>query len=97
MLYIYVSYSGGDVVVSLQAEGAPSTLKLRNVNIGAKRTSVKLEPQLWRALEVLAAAQNRTINDICQTLDATRGKGGLTSALRVYIVTELAMRAGLSV
>ncbi|MGB0921165.1 MAG: ribbon-helix-helix domain-containing protein [Alphaproteobacteria bacterium] len=63
---------------------------MRGVTIGSRRTSIRLEPELWRALDALAAIQGTTINDICASLDRNKGKTGLTSALRVYIVTRLA-------
>ena len=68
-----------------------SALKSRNVRVGARRTSVRLEPELWAALEWIASRDGRTINAICTDLAAAGPamKGGLTSALRVYIVTQL--------
>lgn len=64
-----------------------SSLVTRNIRIDQRRTSVRLEPQLWRALETIAEFEQRDINDICTTVAAERGPdGGFTSALRVYIV-----------
>lgn len=64
-----------------------TSLVTRNVRIGAKRTSVRLEPELWKALERIAAEENTDINEICTRVAATKGViGGFTSALRVYIV-----------
>lgn len=71
-----------------------SALKSRNVRVGNRRTSVRLEPVLWAALEDIAAAKGQSIHDICSELAQDTGLmvGGLTSALRVYIVTNLMAR-----
>ncbi|MEO1329580.1 MAG: ribbon-helix-helix domain-containing protein [Pseudomonadota bacterium] len=64
-----------------------SSLVTRNVRIHDRRTSVRLEPQLWRALETIAEIERVDINEICSRVEETRGPdGGFTSALRVYIV-----------
>ena len=64
-----------------------TSLVTRNVRIGPKRTSVRLEPELWRALEEIAQRENCDINEICKHVSENRtDKGGFTSALRVHIV-----------
>ncbi len=57
---------------------------------------MRLEPELWCAPEALTAGEGRTVNELCEMLDATRGVQGLTSTLRVYIVTELAKQCGMN-
>ncbi|NBP72539.1 MAG: hypothetical protein EBU57_05060 [Alphaproteobacteria bacterium] len=63
-----------------------SPLVTRNVNVGGRRTSVRLEPDLWEALREIALRENRTLHDICSDIDKTRGETRLTSAMRIYIV-----------
>lgn len=64
-----------------------SSLVTRNVRIHDRRTSVRLEPQLWRALETIAELEAVDLNEICSRVEDSRGPdGGFTSALRVYIV-----------
>lgn len=64
-----------------------TSLVTRNVRIGAKRTSVRLEPELWSALERIASREQTDINEICTRVANGKGAiGGFTSALRVYIV-----------
>ena len=74
--------------------GIVSALKSRNVKVGDHRTSVRLEPELWAALEEIAESEGRTIHDICTALrnESAAMVGGLTSALRVYIVRGLRAR-----
>lgn len=67
-----------------------SSLVTRNVRIGDRRTSVRLEPELWHALEDIASQEACDINAICTRVAAQRRPvGGFTSALRVFIVSYL--------
>ena len=63
-----------------------SPLVTRNVTVSGRRTSVRLEPDLWEALREIALRENRTLHDICSDIDQTRGGTRLTSAMRIYIV-----------
>lgn len=63
-----------------------SELVVRNVRIAGRRTSVRLEQEMWDALHEISARERTSIHDLCaQVFDAPRG-GGFTSALRVYIM-----------
>jgi predicted DNA-binding ribbon-helix-helix protein len=63
-----------------------SPLVTRNVTVGGRRTSVRLEPDLWEALWEIANRENRSLHEICTDIDRTRGETRLTSAMRIYIV-----------
>jgi len=63
-----------------------SPLVTRNVNVGGRRTSVRLEPDLWEALREIARREDRSLHEICTDIDRTRGGTRLTSAMRIYIV-----------
>jgi len=67
-----------------------SSLITRNVRIGKKRTSVRLEKQLWIALDEIVKRENMTLHEICTNIATERGAqgttGGFTSSLRVYVV-----------
>jgi predicted DNA-binding ribbon-helix-helix protein len=63
-----------------------SPLVTRNVNVSGRRTSVRLEPDLWEALREIALRENRSFHEICSDIDRTRGGTRLTSAMRIYIV-----------
>lgn len=70
-----------------------SSLVTRNVRIRNRRTSVRLEPELWRALEAIAEHEQTDLNAICSRVQEGRGPvGGFTSALRVFIVEYLVSR-----
>lgn len=63
-----------------------SLLVTRNVNVSGRRTSVRLEPDLWAALRDIAEREDRSLHEICSDIDKTKGDTRLTSAMRIYIV-----------
>ncbi|WP_341897101.1 ribbon-helix-helix domain-containing protein [Ferrovibrio terrae] len=63
----------------------PTTVKKRSVVVGGHRTSISLEQAFWEALQVLAAQQAKTINQMVSDIDAARS-GNLSSAIRVWIL-----------
>ena len=58
----------------------------RSFSIRGHRTSLSLETEFWTALKAIAAEQKRPLADIVATIDETRTKGGLSSAVRIYIL-----------
>lgn len=60
-----------------------------SLTLHGHRTSVSLETEFWAALQTLAAAANRSVNDLAADIDAQRGDVGLASALRVHILQSL--------
>lgn len=67
--------------------GKKSILESRNVTVANKRTSMRLEPQMWESLERIARTEGVTINNLCTQIDLRRGDIGLTSATRVFIIS----------
>ena len=61
-------------------------LKNRNIKLQGKRTSLRLEPAMWDALEEISRREGRTINDICAGIDDGRLQSTRTAAVRVYIL-----------
>ena len=77
-------------------ENAPSTLVIRNVVVGGRRTSVRLEPTMWDALRDIAVREHLSIHDLVTYINEHRTSSSLTAAIRVYIVNfyrEAAVRA----
>ena len=64
-----------------------SSLISRNIRIAGRRTSVRLEADMWEALEELCWWENLRIDDICDRVEAARRESGFTSSLRVYILS----------
>lgn len=60
---------------------------LRNIRLGAKRTSVRLENEMWAALDEIGEYTGLHLNDICTKIYEQRGQSrNFTSDLRVFIV-----------
>ena len=48
---------------------------------------MRLEPQMWDAIETIARLEGMTINRLCAEIDQRRREIGLTSATRVFIIS----------
>ncbi len=63
-----------------------SSLVNRNIVIDGRRTSVRLEPQMWDALAEIARREGRTVHDMCSVASRLRHHSTLTAGLRVFIL-----------
>ncbi len=63
-----------------------STLVNRNVTIGRRRTSLRLEPAMWDALEEICRREEASQHELCAMIDERRRASSLTAAIRVFIV-----------
>lgn len=54
----------------------------RNVVVAGRRTSMRLEPEMWEALEAIAQSEGFSINELV-TLARSQTASSLTSAVRV--------------
>ncbi len=69
-------------------ERPKSTLVSRNVMIGRRRTSVRLEPEMWVALFDISVREDKSIHDICGYVDRVRKpETSLTAAIRVFVMS----------
>jgi len=69
----------------------------RSFTIAGHRTSISLEAAFWDALKAVAATERVPVARLIGRIDATRGAGGLSSAVRVWVLLhfrELARRSG---
>ena len=64
-----------------------SALISRNITVLGKRTSIRLEAQMWSALKEIADRERCSIHDLC-SLVATRRKAGLslTASIRIFLM-----------
>jgi predicted DNA-binding ribbon-helix-helix protein len=69
-----------------QAVPGASTLVNRNVTIGRRRTSLRLEPAMWDALEEICRREEMSQHELCAMIDERRRTSSLTAAIRVFIV-----------
>lgn len=63
-----------------------SSLILGNVRVKGRRTSVRLERDLWDALSDICAREEVSLDQICAHVADTNGDRGFTSSLRVFII-----------
>ena len=63
-----------------------STLINRNVTVGGRRTSLRLEPAMWDALEEICRREEMSQHELCAMIDERRRASSLTAAIRVFIV-----------
>jgi len=64
-----------------------STLINKNVMVGGKRTSMRLEPEMWDALNDICRYENLKTSKICTLVNQRRSGASLTSAMRVFIIS----------
>lgn len=68
------------------------TIRKRSVTINGHATSVSMEQTFWDHLNIIATRENKSLNQLITNIDAARaGRGNLSSALRVFIVQDLAI------
>jgi predicted DNA-binding ribbon-helix-helix protein len=64
-----------------------SRLVNRNVTSTHGRTSMRLEPELWSALEEICHREMMTLADLVKSIERRGHPGGRTSAVRVFVLT----------
>ena len=58
----------------------------RNVKVFGRRTSMRLEPAYWEALEEIARREDSTVEALIDTVAKAPHRGNLTSAIRLYVL-----------
>lgn len=59
----------------------------RNVIVNGRRTSMRLDKETWTSLNDICARERLTIHELCSRIDNARGKSGLSSATRLFVLT----------
>jgi predicted DNA-binding ribbon-helix-helix protein len=80
----------------LHAGAAMSRPVKRSFTISGHRTSISLETAFWEALKSIATQQQVSVAALIARIDKARGRAGLSSAVRVWILRhyrELAERS----
>ncbi|MEA1937776.1 MAG: ribbon-helix-helix domain-containing protein [Pseudomonadota bacterium] len=63
-----------------------NNLVSRNVKVDGRRTSIRLEAEIWGALLDVCARESKSIDEICTILNRHGKSGGtLTARLRVFV------------
>ncbi len=68
----------------------------RSFTIGGHRTSISLETPFWAALREIARLERMPLAQLVQRIDAERDDGGLSSAVRIWILDYYRGRHGAS-
>lgn len=64
-----------------------SSLVSRNITVLGKRTSVRLEPEMWREMKNISERENCSIHDLCSLISLRKNKRtSLTAAIRVFLM-----------
>jgi len=64
-----------------------STLISRNITILGRRTSVRLEPEMWNSLKEISRREKCKIHDICSLIHLRKNPHtALTAAIRVFLM-----------
>ncbi|HYM01558.1 MAG TPA: ribbon-helix-helix domain-containing protein [Stellaceae bacterium] len=66
---------------------ATSTLINRNITVAGRRTSIRLEPQMWDALHQICRREAATLNEIVTEIERRRAASSLTAAIRVFVLS----------
>ena len=68
-------------------EECKSTLVSKNITVLGKRTSIRLEPEMWRGLKEISERENCKIHDICSIVALRKNPNtSLTAAIRVFLM-----------
>ncbi|MFV3077809.1 ribbon-helix-helix domain-containing protein [Niveispirillum fermenti] len=66
---------------------------IRNVQIHGRRTSLRLVPDFWNAIELIAETEKRPLSEILGLLDVKRGNASLTAAVRIFALNYFRLQA----
>ncbi|HKR18519.1 MAG TPA: ribbon-helix-helix domain-containing protein [Stellaceae bacterium] len=71
----------------MRSSSTRSTLVNRNVTVEGHRTSIRLEPAMWEALNMVCKRENKSLNELVTTIAHGRNQSTLTAAIRVFLLT----------
>lgn len=71
-----------------------STLVSRNVVISGRRTSVRLEPEMWDGLREICQRERSSLHQVCTTASLQKAEDtSLTAAIRVFVMRYFRLAA----
>ena len=71
----------------------PARIRKHSLVIRGHGTSVSLEDAFWTALKDIADRRGMALAALVADIDATRGIGNLSSAIRVFVLEDIQARA----
>ena len=74
-------------IMSKKYTESKSSLISRNITVMGRRTSVRLEPEMWSALKNISKREGCTIHDLCSLIGLRKKQQtSLTAAIRVFLM-----------
>ena len=71
-------------------------MQKHSITIEGHRTSISLETEFWQLLKLIAAERQQTVAQLVRFVDRRRN-GGLSSALRLFVLAQLSAKAGMDI
>ena len=63
-----------------------SRLINRNVTMASHRTSMRMEPEMWDAIQDICRRENMPTDELIRQAEAAAGQGGRSSAVRIFVL-----------
>lgn len=64
-----------------------TSLISRNITVLGHRTSIRLEPEMWKSLKEISTREKCTIHELCTVVSIRKSENtSLTAAIRVFIM-----------
>ncbi len=74
-------------ISELVAQKNQSSLISRNITVMGRRTSIRLEPEMWDALHDIAKREKCSVHDLCTLVYLCKNIAtSLTAAIRVFLM-----------
>lgn len=78
---------GMHAALALAPKQTRTSLISKNITVSQRRTSIRLEPEMWVAIKEIAKRERCTIHRICTIVNERKNeKSSLTAAIRVFIM-----------
>ena len=71
-----------------------SLIAKRSIVVDGHKTSVSLEDAFWTALKEIAVQRKQRLSQLVGWIDSTRAGGNLSSALRLFVLSQYRPTAG---
>ena len=71
-------------VANLKGRGTIGSLISRNVTIRGRRTSLRLEQQVWDSLDEICQRERLNLHLLCTHVESLRNSSSRTSAVRTF-------------
>ena len=64
-------------------------LVCKNVIVNGRRTSMRLDQEIWQSLADICHEENITIHQLCSKIDLEKKNSGLSGAVRLFVLNYL--------